>query len=245
MLTILVGATMLRLGLTGEHQMFIRGSMGPWLILGGLAIVALSVVHLLGARSFAAPRGEGLGDEHPPDQEPDEEPGHEHDQAGHSHGKHSGRLAWLLVVPSALLLLVAPGALGSFALSRTSTITRAERTANWPPIKPSPVPIDMPTADFVERAFDVGGVSMKDVPVRLTGFVSNITAEGFDLIRYQIACCAADAIAARLHVEGSPVGLGTDMWVTATGVHRFGTMDPAILESVNVTVIPAPRDPYE
>jgi uncharacterized repeat protein (TIGR03943 family) len=243
-LTFLVGATMVRLGLTGEHRMFIRGTMGPWLILGGIAIAALSVVQFLGSRT-TKDVDDPEHDHHSVEGHHDHHADDGHDHVGHAHSKHEGRLAWLLVIPSVLLLLVAPGALGSFALSRTTTLTVGSSTTNWPQLKPSSTTTEMHTADFVERAFDVGGASMRNVAVRLTGFVSNVTSDGFDLVRYQIACCAADAVAARLHVEGSSVGLRTDMWVTVTGVHRPGTMDPAVLESNSVTVVPAPKDPYE
>ena len=103
----------------------------------------------------------------------------------------------------------------------------------------------MHTADFVERAFDVGGVSMKGVTVQLTGFVSYVGDGEFNLVRYQIACCAADAVAAQLRVEGDSVGLKRDTWVLVTGVHQPGTSNPAILNAAKVTVISAPQDPYE
>jgi uncharacterized membrane protein YcgQ (UPF0703/DUF1980 family) len=97
----------------------------------------------------------------------------------------------------------------------------------------------------VERAFDVGGISMKGVPVELTGFVSKVLPRGFTLVRYRIACCAANAVAAEVFVSGDPSGLRPDMWVRVDGMHGAGTSDPAILEATDVSIVRAPEDPYE
>ena len=292
-LTLLTGVTMMRLGMTGEHRLFIRGSMGKWVVFGGIVIIAISLTTLFTPRLARALSNSPLGyntddhedhEDHDDDDDDDddddewhddwnrddnededrnEDDGHYHRGSGydveypqnlaceHPAGSHAGhdhgtsRLSWLLVVPTALLLLVAPQSLGSFSLSRTSTITSGSSTANWPTITPSDTPIVMHTADFVERAFDVGGVSMKGVTVQLTGFVSYVGDGEFNLVRYQIACCAADAVAAQLRVEGDSVGLKRDTWVLVTGVHQPGTSNPAILNAAKVTVISAPQDPYE
>ncbi len=54
--------------------------------------------------------------------------------------------------------------------------------------------------------------------MRLTGFVVGDDSTGFRIARYQIACCAADATVAVVHVFGRAGTLPTrDEWVTVTG----------------------------
>ena len=54
----------------------------------------------------------------------------------------------------------------------------------------------MSLLEFVQRAADRDGASFSGTTVELTGFVAGAGPSGFDLARYSIACCAADAAVA-------------------------------------------------
>ena len=79
-----------------------------------------------------------------------------------------------------------------------------------------------------------------------TGFVAGDVDGGFELARYQIACCAADAepvVVRVLGTSGDPPS--RDQWVTVTGTFKPGGGDIPDLNSTSVVQIPAPNDPYE
>jgi uncharacterized repeat protein (TIGR03943 family) len=82
--------------------------------------------------------------------------------------------------------------------------------------------------------------------VQLTGFVAGREADGFELARYQIACCAADAAPVVVVVRGtSGEPPGRDQWVTVTGTYRPGGGDFVEIVATSVVQIPTPDDPYE
>jgi len=63
---------------------------------------------------------------------------------------------------------------------------------------------------------------------------------------YQIACCAADAVAAVVRVvgvAGDPPAL--DTWVIVTGTFRRSSDDVPELVASSLVQIPPPVDPYE
>jgi uncharacterized membrane protein YcgQ (UPF0703/DUF1980 family) len=69
---------------------------------------------------------------------------------------------------------------------------------------------------------------------------------GFELARYQISCCAADAapvVVRVLGTSGDPPA--RDQWVTVTGKFQPGGGDIPNLVATSVAQIPAPQDPYE
>jgi uncharacterized repeat protein (TIGR03943 family) len=102
----------------------------------------------------------------------------------------------------------------------------------------------MTLLEYTERAFDHDGASMRDATVELTGFVSSDGSGEFDLARYQIACCAADAAAAVVHIVGVASMPPRDQWVTVTGSYSPGSDLPE-LAATSLREISAPDDPYE
>ena len=141
---------------------------------------------------------------------------------------------------------MAPPTLGSFGVGRGATVDVKAGAPTFDPLPPGPDPVPMTLLEYGQRAFDHRGASLQGVTVQLTGFVTKRAPGGFELARYQIACCAADASAVVVRVagvEGAPPR--RDSWVTVTGtVHPIGGETPRI-DSVSVLAIPAPEDPYE
>jgi hypothetical protein len=84
-ITVLIGAVLLRLTLGDTYQRYVREGMGTWLLVAGVALVALGAVTLVRALRHS---------------------GHDHE--------HGVGVGWLLLAPIAALLLVAPPTLGSY-----------------------------------------------------------------------------------------------------------------------------------
>jgi uncharacterized repeat protein (TIGR03943 family) len=104
----------------------------------------------------------------------------------------------------------------------------------------------MTLLEYGQRAFDHRGASLAGVSVQLTGFVSKRSAGGFELARYQIACCAADASAVIVRVVGiDGAAPRQDAWVTVTGTVQPAGGETPRLNALSVVAVAAPEDPYE
>lgn len=235
-LSLIVGAVLVRLAVTGAHRRYVRVGMGPWLLVAGVVLVTLGLVTTV--RALRRP-GNAHADEAHASHDADAHQHHDHDHGGE-------RVAWLLVAPILTLLLIAPPALGAFALDRgTARVTTSGRS-NWTPLTPTATPVTMTLADFYQRAYDGGASVFNDATVRVTGFVARTTGDGFLVARYQIACCAADATAAVARIVGyaGPTP-PRDQWLTITGTFQSVGSDGPRLLAQTVTAITAPADPYE
>jgi uncharacterized repeat protein (TIGR03943 family) len=217
---LLVGALLVRLSLTHAYARYVRVGMGWWLLVAGVLLAALGLVGVV--RALTRHGGE---------------------PAGHHHGSGVG---WLLLAPVLALLLVTPPALGSFGVDRNATVNVTAGGRTFPTL-PAGRTVPMSLLEFDQRAADHNGASMGATPIRLTGFVAG-TADGagFRLARYQIACCAADAVAAVVRVVGATGDPPPrDRWVTVTGTFHRSAGDIPELQASSLTEIPAPADPYE
>jgi uncharacterized repeat protein (TIGR03943 family) len=225
-LTALVGLLTLRLTVDGTFLRYVRPGMKVWLLIAGVCLLALGLVALVRAlRSGPADAGEVL----------------DVDEA-HEHGVGVG---WLLLVPVAVLLLVAPPSLGSFGVGRSPAIRVTSGRSQLPPLNTSAGNVPMTLTEYTERAFDHDGKSLAGATVQLTGFVSHTGSGQFQLARYQIACCAADAAAATVQVVGVTSVPPRDQWVVVTGSYGAAHGDDPVLTATIVKNIPAPEDPYE
>jgi uncharacterized repeat protein (TIGR03943 family) len=221
-LTAVIGVVLVRLAVEGTFRRFVRSGMGPWLLLAGVLLILLGIVVLWRHRH---------GDD---------------DHSAHEHGGE--QVAWLLLAPVLVLLVIAPGALGSFSLGRTgSAVTVRTGGGVYTALDPNGEPREMSLLEFDQRAFEgTDGASFNGATVRVVGFVAPADGDGFLVARYSIACCAADALAATAHVVGwgGPVP-DRDTWVEVEGrFERGGAVNPR-LTAVSVTPIPEPDDPYE
>jgi uncharacterized repeat protein (TIGR03943 family) len=249
-ITLLTGAVLLRLTLTGTYQRYVRVGMGPWLAVAGVVIVALGLATLVRALR-AQGRGAGVpvdgdhaddhGDldhDHDPDPDPD-----------HDHGEHGDRVGWLLLAPIAALLLVAPPTLGSYGVDRGAAVDITAGAPTFDPLPAADAPAPMTLLEYDQRAFDHDGESFDGRTVQLTGFVAD---EGtpFRLARYQIACCAVDAAPVLVRVVGTAGATpARDQWVVVTGTFRpsDGAENGEIpdLAATSIVEIDPPEDPYE
>jgi uncharacterized repeat protein (TIGR03943 family) len=218
----LVGAVVLRLTLSGAYLRYVQNGMRPWLLIAGTALIALGAVTIV--RAFRSVQATPADDDH-----------------------DNPREGWLLLAPIAVLLLVAPPALGSFGVDRSAPVDVRAGVSSFKPLPRSDRPVAMTLLEYGQRAFDGDGRSLRDATVQLTGFVARGgDATSFRLARYQIACCAADAAAMVVRIVGvSGHAPSADEWVTVTGrYHAAGGETPELTASTVQQVAP-PEDPYE
>lgn len=222
-ISLLVGAVLLRLTVTGTYRRYVRVGMRPWLLIAALAVIVLGAVTLVRALRHA--------------------------RFVDAHGHHRGgadRVGWLLLAPIAALLLVAPPTLGSYGVARGAVVDVRAGAPVFDRLDPSADPVPMTLLEFGQRAFEHGGASFDGASVRLTGFVADRQADGFRLARYRIACCAADAAPVVIQVVGiHGMTPSRDQWVTVTGSFEPGGDEVPRLAATSVVQIPAPDEPYE
>lgn len=257
-----VGGVALRLGLTDAALSYVRPGLQPLLTVAGTLLCLLGAVSVW--RAFAAERaalhtaaGDDLEVERGSEAHSavavvavDDHGGH-----GHDHGGTGPAVGWLLVLPLLALLLVAPPPLGAFAAARQSNVIPVDTTSVYGPLPPEEggaVPLTF--SNFVYRALYDEERSLRDARVRLTGFVSDVDAEGgYQLSRFVVGCCAADgrAIDVLLADSEAPPPLDTWLEVEGTWVPRAGiepgesTVEPPVLEVASRRPISAPAQPYE
>ncbi|MFC7106975.1 TIGR03943 family putative permease subunit [Nonomuraea rubra] len=164
------------------------------------------------------------------------------------------RVAWLLVAPLTVIFLVAPPALGSFA------VQQAEQTSHVPPptlVEARPTVLKdgqvntLSMIEFANLAWDDSSRALRGKTVRLTGFVVPSGRDGgWYLTRMRIGCCAADALTMQVMVKGVPAP-ATDAWVRVTGtwsprkVRGTDAYSPPEVTASRVERIAAPDEPYE
>jgi uncharacterized repeat protein (TIGR03943 family) len=236
----LVGAMALYLGGSDAALAYVKAGLQPLLLASGAILVGLAMV--------AALRHGRDQDEHQP---------------------HGPRVAWLLTLPPLALVLIAPPALGAFAASRqavrpplTVQASPAEPAAAsadsslFPPLLPpsdgAAVPLTL--AEYMVRDYEAPH-TLAGVRIRLVGFVTpqEPGRDGYLLTRFAINCCAADALAIKVAVQGDPVPRAPDTWLEVEGRWQQRTggdpNQPAsevpLLLAESIRVIEQPSPPYE
>ncbi|GHE93114.1 TIGR03943 family protein [Amycolatopsis deserti] len=231
-LLVLLGGALLKIGVNGDYLRYVKPAQQPWVVAGGAVILLLGAVAIvrdvLAARQATAVT------------------------AGHDH-HHPARSAWLLVVPVLAVFLVAPPALGSDSVIRTSAgaprSAVAQDAAAFPPLPAGDV-VPLTLTEFVTRAGWDSRDSLNGRTVRLSGFVVH-AKEGVLLARMVIRCCAADASPMTVRLTGPQAArFPDDSWLEVTGRLVPGTATAANGYTPDVTVtalqpIPAPQDAYE
>lgn len=123
-------------------------------------------------------------------------------------------------------------------------------TIAFPPLPAGAAPA-VPLKDLVQRAlYDATG-SVSRHPVTVTGFIAPAGedfTDGYSIAQLVISCCAADARAVRVHVEGT-APFAENTWVTAvlTAYPGSATLDNEYVPTVAVASIQRsaqPDDPY-
>jgi uncharacterized repeat protein (TIGR03943 family) len=153
----------------------------------------------------------------------------------------------LLLVPIAAVALVPAPELGALAAARRSAGPVAGVS-----IVPSSTggEISFLEVNYASRSQEYAasaGVT-EGRRLELLGFVSSVSSEGFDLTRFYIACCAADAIPYTVAVEvpkgSTPSSFATDEWVEVSGGLEREQDGSLVLVADRIRRRDAPANPY-
>lgn len=245
----LVGATVLVVGVSDLHLRYVKPAMQPLLVLTGVILLAFGVRGLLRVyrevtgRRVSPAGGQADSDAH------GHAGGHGHADA-HGHAAPSGT-AWLLALPLLVLSLVAPPSLGAYAAARSDT-SIAEPTFELPPLPgPRDGAVDLTLTDYYSRVL-YAPESLAGARVRLTGFATPVDGRWF-VTRMALACCAADGRPVKVLTTGDAArpAPAADTWVEVVGRYSSPEVLPdaegsvATLELESVRVVDAPRFAYE
>jgi uncharacterized repeat protein (TIGR03943 family) len=226
---LLVGLSTAVMLVKGTYLNYVKPGLLPWLIAAAAVLVVLGVVAVVRDLRHAAAA--------------------DADHDGHGH-RHQPWLAWLLLIPIAMVAFVVPPPLDARGASTQAAVSTPHRRP-FPPLPPGPAPV-VSLPETVMRAAADSTNSLDGRSITLTGFTLH-HAEGVDLGRVVIVCCAADAQLARIHLAGPGLdaakGFPDDTWLQILGEIMPGSaqaVDGFIpTMSVNsVTRIDKPKNTY-
>ena len=238
LLLVLLGGTVLRVSLTDAYLAYVQPGFRPLLVGAGAVLLVIGVIGLVLDRPRGAPVREPVAD--PPD---------------HDHVPWS---SWLLVLPVAVLLLVAPPALGVFTVERQSQPLAAvpagelrEQESDAGSAPGLELVRNMSMLEYGQRALADDPGTLATGLVRLQGFVVPRGEDGWYLARIRINCCAADAVPVSVVVDGDREGVAAGEWVEVVGSWSPSVSHPEdgypepVIEARSVPPVPAPANPYE
>ena len=213
-LLLLVGGTLLKIGIAGTYVRYVKPGQLPLLLAAGVVLVGVAAVTLY--RELRPSTVSSSQD------------------AGHDHDHGSGRVGWLLLVPALALLLFAPPAVGAFQASRNGTALGSQADSDFPPL-PAGDPVRVSLLDYAGRAVFDHGRSLDGRTVQVSGFVIPGAEGHLYLARMIVTCCAADARPVKVGLMGDvPAGVKAEQWVEVTGTY----VDHADHDQVNNELIP-------
>jgi uncharacterized repeat protein (TIGR03943 family) len=223
LLLTVTGAVLIRMAAGDTYLRYVNTWM-RWPLIGcGVLLLMLSLSDLL----------------RPTDAQTEEEP----------EAPHVPRAAWLLFVPSLVIFLIAPPALGAhFAERAQSTVVPAEPVSD---VAIAPLPVTDPAPvlleELVVRAAYDGGATLLGRRLELTGFVSRDKTGDWYVTQFGINCCAADATVTRVIATGAEAP-PDDRWVKVVGTYVEGTgaggATPPEVSVEQVTFVEPPRNQY-
>jgi uncharacterized repeat protein (TIGR03943 family) len=231
---LLVGISIAVIAVSGSFTRYVKPGLLLWLAVSAALLIGLALLAIIGDIRRGGPRpGEATGDH------------------GHEHSHRTG-IVWLLVVPVLVLMFVSPPALRpSAAAPSVTSVSNDVLNRSFPPLPPGRSPeISLPEV-LMREAHDTTG-SLTNRSITVTAFVLN-EAQGVDLGRVVIICCAADAQLARIHLRGpaagGAAGLPDNTWVRVEGQvipapRQPNSPDIPTLQATAVTRIDAPPNPY-
>ncbi|MET0704056.1 MAG: TIGR03943 family protein [Mycobacterium sp.] len=183
----------------GTYLHYVKPALLPWLIAAAAVLAALALTAIV--RDLR-----------------------EHVAAEDGAHQHHNWMAWLLLIPIALIAFVVPPPLGAQGATPEITATDQPHLRAFPPLPPG----DAPTVSLPEvlmRAVTDATKSLAGRVITVTGFTMK-TDGGTDIGRVVIICCAADAQLARIHLTG-PAAATAAHFPDNTWLQVQGRVDPA------------------
>ncbi|MEH3141532.1 MAG: TIGR03943 family protein [Mycobacterium kyogaense] len=228
-LLLLVGVSTVLVTAGGAYTRYVKPALQPWLLTSGVVLALLAIVAII--RDIR--RGSGLPD--------------------HEHGdRHRPGVAWLLLVPIALLAIVVPPAIGPQTARPTTTANEnATQRRPFPPLPDVRAP-ELSLPDLLIRLAQDSASTLRDRAVSVTGFTMK-DGDRVALGRVVIICCAADAQLARVDLDGpaavDAARLPDGAWIRVEGTVAVGqdvlTRGAIPTMSVyRVAQIPPPKNTY-
>ncbi|MGR6917925.1 TIGR03943 family putative permease subunit [[Actinomadura] parvosata] len=163
---------------------------------------------------------------------------------------HGTRAAWLMAVPAFAIVLIAPPPLGAFAARQSGRPPALARAEPYAPLAGGGA-AELTLGEFIGRVYARPGQSLAGKKVRLIGFaVPAEDGRGWYLTRMRIRCCAADALALEVAVQGAAAP-AEGSWVAVTGTWvpwQHGVPDDYVvptLAATGVAAVEQPAEPYE
>lgn len=246
LLLLLSGAAVLRITVFSDlYLRYVQAGLKVYLIASGVLLLALGALSAVRATRTHQYEDEDEAGDRAGDEELEEDHGHD---PTHDHHR-TPRIAWLLAVPAAALLLFPPPALGSYSADREAEQRAAQGVGTFP-VLPAGDPVDLTLGEYTSRAIYDSGKSLTGRTVRMTGFVTRGDNGTWYLARLLITCCAADASTYKIEITGADAPVN-DTWVTVTGTwHPKGKLGsdaawPPVLDSTSVRQVKEPANPYE
>lgn len=227
----LTGAVLLRLAMGDVYLRYVNTWMRWPLVACGVILILLSIGHLWGPGAQS------------------EEDGDCEDEDEVEQHAHVSSAAWLLFLPSIVVFLVAPPALGAYLAERNTSLvaepTAGERKAALTPL-PATDPAPVSVTEFFVRARYDQGLTLVGRSVEMVGFVSLDGDGNWYVTRFGINCCAADATPTRVRAIGAEAP-PRDQWVRVVGVwvEGSGTKGVPAIDVSEVEHVQAPRVEYE
>ncbi|WP_408897793.1 TIGR03943 family putative permease subunit [Nocardioides sp. R1-1] len=161
----------------------------------------------------------------------------------------SSRAVWALLLPVVVAFVVQPPALGAYvAERRANDVAAVQIDKAAVAALPAGQVNDLLVSEFVAYASAYPEV-LTEREVRLVGFATH-DGDGWYVTRLSISCCAADALAFRVRVDGADAPADEQWvevvgsWVSGTG-EGVGATDPPVLAATAVTPVQEPKRPYE
>ncbi|MGV0815747.1 TIGR03943 family protein [Mycolicibacterium boenickei] len=224
-LLLLIGVSTAIITLTGVFTRYVKPSLLPYLAATSVLLILLALASIVRDIRHGG-----------------------HDDS-HDH-PHSRGVAWLLLVPIALLAFVVPPAIRPDAASVTAVSTDVLRRP-FPPLPDGPAP-DISLPDVLIRVAQDSAGTLNDRRITVTGFTMR-DGDRTDLARVVIICCAADAQLARIHLAGPAAaqiaGYPENTWLRVEGTVPAGQSDSSrntvpTMTALSVARTDPPKHPY-
>lgn len=179
---LLVGISIALITATGVYTRYVKPSLLPWLLASAALLIVLALVAIV--RDIRSRSADGAGD-------------HSH---GDDHGHRPG-IAWLLVVPIALLGFIIPPAITPQAAAPSVVEVSTDVLRRpFPPLPNERAPM-LALPEVLIRIAQDSANTLDGRLVTVTGFTLKVEGRT-DLARVVIFCCAADARLAQIRLSG-------------------------------------------